>query len=172
MDTQTKQTERIQEKSTSILEKYNLHTNLEKSEITVLKGNAVKINETWRRVKKIESLLRDEKEIVDSKILATAAFSRLLKIWKRSIQNNNEKNDSCLKFSRQVSFVVHFRNLGTEPDRRKIECFSKTKTTSHFQYQVPTAFFKKSVYMKGTISLPLDQKNKNDDGKYSDTSFD
>ena len=67
----------MQGNSTSILEKYDLHTNPEKTETTIPKRDAVKVNEKRRRFKKVNPLLGDEEDIINRKILSRAAFSRL-----------------------------------------------------------------------------------------------
>ena len=79
IDTEPRQSKWIQENSTSLLKISNLHANPDKTEITILKRDAVKVNEKWRTVKKLGSLLGDEEDIIHRKILATTALSKLKK---------------------------------------------------------------------------------------------
>ena len=60
--------------------KNNLHANPKKTEIIIPTRDAIKINEKHWRVRKFGSLLDDEKDIINRKILALAAFSKLQKI--------------------------------------------------------------------------------------------
>ena len=78
-DTEPQQSKWIQENSTSILKEYNLHANPDKTEITILKRDTVKINEKWRTVKKLGFLLGDEAAIIHRKSLTTATSSKLKK---------------------------------------------------------------------------------------------
>ena len=96
-DTEPQQSKWIQENSTSILKEYNLPANPDKTEITILKRDAVKINEKWRTVKKLGSILGDEEDIIHRKILATAALSKLKKVWKTSAKISRilEKENSA-----------------------------------------------------------------------------
>jgi sorting nexin-29 len=73
----------IAENIAKCLAKHNLTVNNEKTELTTIKRGQ-RHEETWRKSKKLGSLLGDEEDIIRRKNLATAALGQLKHVWKRA----------------------------------------------------------------------------------------
>ena len=71
----------IEEKAAPVLQQGNLNVNTTKTEHTILKrGN--KLNEKWRKTKKLGSLLGDVEDISRRKQLSAVALNNMNKIWR------------------------------------------------------------------------------------------
>ncbi|XP_029654042.1 uncharacterized protein LOC115227307 [Octopus sinensis] len=76
----------IMEKAKTILDKWSLKVNEEKTEITTVERMPTRIDEKWRNVRKLGSLLGDSEDITRRKILSTIALKKLQSIWMRKKQ--------------------------------------------------------------------------------------
>ena len=66
-----------------ILEKYNLLVNNNKTKYTDIKREAKTVDEKWRLVKKMGSLIGDDEDVERRKRLSTAAKNKMQVIWIR-----------------------------------------------------------------------------------------
>ena len=80
----TEEQQLMKSKSASILAKFNLKVNEDKTELTTLKRQQDRPEERWRKTKKLGSVLSDEEDIQNRKNLASATLTKLQKIWNRS----------------------------------------------------------------------------------------
>ncbi|XP_029655166.1 uncharacterized protein LOC115228834, partial [Octopus sinensis] len=76
----------IMEKARTIFDKWSLNVNKEKTEITTVERMPTRIDEKWRNVRKLGSLLGDSEDITRQKILSTIALKKLQSIWMRKNQ--------------------------------------------------------------------------------------
>ena len=66
-----------------LLKKNNLVVNDDKTEKTLLERETDKNKESWRMVKKLGSLLGDAEDVIRRKQLASAAMTKMNKVWIR-----------------------------------------------------------------------------------------
>ena len=55
----------------------NLRVNSSKTELTVIKQEKYRVDESWRKVKKLGSLMGDDEYIIKRKCLAAASLGKL-----------------------------------------------------------------------------------------------
>ena len=75
--------ESINKTAQTILEKWNLKTNTEKTDLTILERKKEKQDEHWRKSKKLGTLLGDDEELKRRKQLAANAMNKLKALWRR-----------------------------------------------------------------------------------------
>ncbi|XP_029656189.1 uncharacterized protein LOC115230104 [Octopus sinensis] len=106
----------IMEKARTIFDKWSLNVNKEKTEITTVERMPTRIDEKWRNVRKLGSLLGDSEDITRQKILSTIALKKLQSIWMRKNQISTKMRIRLYKaFVRPVLMY----NAGTWGHQRK-----------------------------------------------------
>ena len=77
----------IETNANDILKSWSLAMNGDKTEETILKRGEKREDETWRKTKKLGTLLGDTEELARRKQLAGVAFHNMRKLWNRKANN-------------------------------------------------------------------------------------
>ena len=81
----------IETNASSILKSWYLAMNCDKTELTKLKREKEKEEETWRKTKKLGTLLGDSEEMRRRKQLASVAYGNMMRIWGKNNKIRLEK---------------------------------------------------------------------------------
>ena len=98
--------EKVQEK----LRPHQLKVNTDKTEYTCIERKTNIFEENWRTVKKVGSLIGEDKDIERRKALSTFALSKLNAIW---IRKDKIKEDTKLKLYKSLIKSILLYNCGT-----------------------------------------------------------
>ena len=106
-----------------IMAKYNLLLNKDKTEKTEIIRMEDKTKETWRKTKKVGSLIGEDEDIKRRKSLPTAAMNKLNNIWK----SKKIKRHTKLKTYKTLVKSVLLYNSGTwgmtKGEEEKVDAF-------------------------------------------------
>ena len=132
-----------------VLKKYDLLVNNDKTEYTNIKREAKKEDETWRKVKKVGSLLGDEEDINRRKALSTAAMNKMLAIWIRTDKINQARR---IKLYRALVRSILLYNCGTwaatKEVEQKLDAFHRKQLKRVLGIKYPTRISNKALYQK------------------------
>ena len=140
----------------SVLKKYNLLVNEEKTEYTDIKREQKKEDENWRKVKKVGSLLGDEEDMARRRTLAAAAMGKMDKIWIRQDKISNKRKINIYRaLVKSIllyncgSWVGH-KDRGTENGR-----IPQKAVKENFRHQIPNKNHKPKTICKnrGTANI-------------------
>ncbi len=73
--------DKILAEAPNVFDKRSLKMNISKTELTHLEKRSKRIDEYWRNVKKLGSLIGDVQDVSRRKQLAMTALNRMWKIW-------------------------------------------------------------------------------------------
>ena len=93
-----------------LLKKENLVVNDDKTEKTLLEKETDKNKESWRMVKKLGSLLGDAEDVIRRKQLASAAMTKMNKVWIRGRKVHIKKRLKL--YNTLVNINIQFMHLG------------------------------------------------------------
>ena len=144
----------IVEFSEPILTKHNLCTNKSKTELTtLLRGK--KMNEQWRHVKKLGSLLGDREDIARRKSLAAAQMKSLQKLW---IKNNSVSLYTRVTLFNTLVKSVLLYNSSTwglsKSDENNLNSFHRRLLRKLCNIKWPEIIHNKELYKK-TKTYPI-----------------
>ena len=129
----------------SVLTKYNLKVNIEKTELTTLS----RLTHEWKTTKKVGSLIGDEEDIERRKQLSSVALYKLTNVW---IRQHNIKKKTRLKLYRALVKPILLYNSGTwamtKAQENKIDTFHRKQLKKILNIRYPTKISNKSLYEK------------------------
>ena len=141
--------EMILSKTRDILTKNNLLVNEDKTEHTVVTRSSKREEETWRRVKKLGSLLGEKEDIQRRKILATSAMNSNMDIWKRKTLTTLKTR---LKLYETLVLSILLYNSGTWgmnlSDEKYINSFHRRQLRKVIGVQWPHRIRNRKLYEK------------------------
>ena len=130
-----------------ILAKYNLLVNEEKTEYTNVKRESKKEEESWRKVKKVGSLLGDEEDIDRRKKLATVVMNKMDKIWIRKDKISKKRK---LNLYRALVKSILLYNCGTwgvtKAEENKLDAFHRKQLKRILGIKYPKKISNKNLY--------------------------
>lgn len=103
--------ESIKATAPTFLQAWNLSMNTEKTEHTILKREGNKEDETWRKTKKLGTLLGDNEELKRRKQLATSSMANMWKVWSRK-NNKISLQKRILLYNSYITPILAY-NSGT-----------------------------------------------------------
>lgn len=141
-----KDQKKIQERVGEILRRNNLFVNEDKTELTELK-RGLRTEESWRKVKKLGTLLGEQEEFIRRKNLAMAALGKLQSLWKRShkvrmttrIRIYNSLVKSILLYNCETWAM-------TKTDKRNFNSFHRRQLRRVMNIKYPQRIGNDSVY--------------------------
>ena len=132
-----------------VLGKYNLLVNNDKTEYTNIKREAKTEDETWRKVKKVGSLLGDEEDIDRRKTLSTLAMNKMLAIWIRKDKINQARR---IHLYRALVRSILLYNCGTwavtKDAEQKLDAFHRKQLKRVLGIKYPTVISNTELYKK------------------------
>ena len=123
--------------------KSNLQVNESKTEFTTISRS----DDSWRKVKKVGSLLGDSEDVCRRKQLSNAALYKLKNIW---LRNDKVKRNTRIKLYRSVVKSVLTYNCETwaltKQDQRKLDAFHRRQLRQVLNITYPKLIKNKSLY--------------------------
>ena len=133
----------------TVLAKYNLLVNKDKTEYTNIKRETNREDENWRKAKKVGSLLGDEEDMDRRKTLAAAAMSKMEKIWIRKDKIGLKKR---IKLYRTLVKSILTYNCGTwgatKAAEQKMDAFHRKQLRRLLGIRYPTRISNRKLYKK------------------------
>ena len=133
------------------LNNVNLHVNASKTEFTKITKN----EDSWRKIKKVGSLLGDNEDICRRKQLANAAIQKLNSVWFRK---DRIKQHIRIKLYRTIVKSVLLYNCETwgltKLDEQRLNTYHRRQLRTVLNIRYPTKIKNKSLYKK-TKEVPL-----------------
>ena len=140
-----------------VLAKYNLLVNEEKTEYTKIKRESKKEEESWRKVKKVGSLLGDEEDIERRKKLATVVMNKMDKIWIRKDKISKKRK---LNLYRALVKSILLYNCGTwgvtKAEENKLDAFHRKQLKRILGIKYPKKISNKNLYRE-TKEKPISE---------------
>ena len=123
--------------------KYNLHVNVEKTELTTISRK----DDNWKNIKKLGSLLGDKEDIENRKHLSRLALRKLNNVWIRKVK----KKTKLKLYNTLVKSVLLYNSSTwgmTKTDENKINAFHRKQLRIILGIHYPTKISNKSLYNK------------------------
>ena len=131
----------------TVLKKYNLLVNEEKTEYTDIKREQKKEDEKWRKVKKVGSLLGDEEDMARRRTLAAAAMAKMDKIWIRQDKISKKRK---INIYRALVKSILLYNCGTwgvtKTEEQKMDAFHRKQLRRLLGIKYPTRISNQKLY--------------------------
>ena len=131
----------------TVLKKYNLLVNEEKTEYTDIKREQKKEDEKWRKVKKVGSLLGDEEDMARRRTLAAAAMAKMDKIWIRQDKISKKRK---INIYRALVKSILLYNCGTwgvtKTEEQKMDAFHRKQLRRLLGIRYPTRISNQKLY--------------------------
>ena len=131
------------------LSEFNLLVNTDKTEYTKLNRRENKIEEEWRKTKKVGSLIGDSEDIKRRKDLSTVAMNKLFNVW---IRKDKIKMKTRVRLYKTLVRSVLLYNCGTwgvtRAEEESLNAFHRKQLRRVLGIHYPTRITNKSLYNK------------------------
>ena len=128
------------------LGKFNLITNLDKTEFTTIRRDMERANEKWRDSKKVGSLIGDAEDVKRRKVLASAALNKLDKMWRYKKIKRNTRIKAYKSLVKSV-LLYNCSTWGlTKADRNKLDSFHRRQLRRILNIKWPKKITNKNLY--------------------------
>ena len=131
------------------LAQFDLMVNKDKTEYTTVKRSNSETEVSWRKPKKVGSLLGDHEDVERRKQLAAASFNKLKSLW---IRRDRVKEHTRLKLYNSVVKSVLLYNCGTwgltKQDEEKLDTFHRRQLRSLIGVSFPQRISNINLYKR------------------------
>ena len=139
------------------LKPHQLNVNTDKTEYTSIERLPVKDDESWRSIKKVGSLIGDDKDVERRKILSIAALSKLNAIW---LRQDKIKLEIRLKLYKSLIKSILLYNCGTwgltQNQEERLDTHHRRQLRRILGIKYPTKITNAKLYEK-CKEIPISQ---------------
>ena len=137
----------IETNASSILKTWYLAMNCDKTELTTLKREKEKEDETWRKTKKLGTLLGDTEEMRRRKQLASVAYGNMMRIWGKNNKIRPEKR--IMLYNTYITPILTYNSCTwalTETELEELEAFRRKQLRSVIGIRYPRTISNAKLY--------------------------
>jgi len=148
---------KTEEEAMNTLAHWNLHVNKTKTERTLITRAVDEESESWRKTKKLGTLLGDPEEVTRRRILASSALNKATALWRGSRVAERRRihiYNTCVK-------PILTYNMGTwaltQAESEKLDAFHRTQLRRVINIRYPDRISNESLY-KRTGTKPISEE--------------
>lgn len=147
----------VEEEATNTLARWSLHVNKSKTERTTITREADENSESWRKSKKLGTLLGDSEGVTRRRVLASSALNKAMALWRGSKVAERRRihiYNTCVK-------PILTYNMGTwaltQSESNKLDAFHRTQLRRVIGIHYPDKISNKELYER-TGSNPINEE--------------